>query len=221
MVLADKRQLSSAVRRIEQLKTWQLVILLIMAAFVAATFLRLNNVGMIERRDAVLAADKAGDKELAAKRLYDLQRYVSSHMNTDPGRVALENIYNIENQRKNDEAAQAAASDSGNNVVAQIRQYCDALGRQQGWRWLNSASPQYLECINSEWEKYPPAPELQAGFEPLPTAPYYHTFVSPRWSPDFAGWSVVLCVLIVVVIVFRLLLLAVLKAVLKLRYRRA
>lgn len=220
MVVAGKRELRTAVRRIEKIKTWQLVVLLIMASFVAATFLRLNNVGMIERREAVFAADREGDKELAAKRLYALQRYVSSHMNADPGRIALDNIYNIDNQKKNDEAAQAAASSSSNNVVAQIRQYCDTIGRQQGWRWLNSASPQYLECINSEWEKYPPAPDIQAGFEPIPTGPYYHSFVSPIWSPDFAGWSVLACLVIVLFILGRLLTLAVLRIMLKLRYRR-
>lgn len=220
MDLADKRQLRTAVRRIEKVKTWQLVILLIMVGFVAATFLRLNNVGMVERRAAVLAADREGDKEQAAKRLYDLQRYVSEHMNTNPGRVALENIYNLDNQRKKEEAAQSASTQEGGDVVMQIQEHCDAIGRQQGWRWLNSASPQYLECINSEWEKYPAAVDVAGSLDSIPTAAYYHSFASPVWSPDFAGWAILACLAIIAVIIFRLLLLLVLHLVLKLRYRQ-
>ena len=58
--MADKRGTRRAIRRLEEIKTWQLVILLVMASFVSATFLRLNNIGMIERRDAVINADKEG-----------------------------------------------------------------------------------------------------------------------------------------------------------------
>ena len=49
----DKRKTKFRIKRLSQVKTWQLVILLIMAGFISATFLRLNNVGMIERREAV------------------------------------------------------------------------------------------------------------------------------------------------------------------------
>ena len=91
--MADKRGARRAIRRLEEIKTWQLVILLVMASFVSATFLRLNNIGMIERRDAVINADKEGDEGALERRVYDLQRYVVAHMNADPGRIALEHSY--------------------------------------------------------------------------------------------------------------------------------
>ena len=59
--LADTQHVRRTVKAVEKVKTWQLAVVLLMAVFVAATFLRLNNIGMIERRDAVYAADEAGD----------------------------------------------------------------------------------------------------------------------------------------------------------------
>lgn len=88
--MVDRRQTRWRLRRLRQIKTWQLILVMLACGFIAATFLRLNNVGMVERRDAVIAADKAGDAAALERRLYDLQRYVSSHMNADPGRIALE-----------------------------------------------------------------------------------------------------------------------------------
>jgi uncharacterized SAM-binding protein YcdF (DUF218 family) len=58
-------------KRLQRIKTWQLVILLIIVGFISATFLRLNNIGMIERRSAVLAADEAGKADAIQDRLYD------------------------------------------------------------------------------------------------------------------------------------------------------
>jgi len=81
--VVDKRSIKHSIKQLQRIKTWQLVILLILAGFLSATFLRLNNIGMIQRRTAVLNADAVGDNEITQNRLYDLQRYVTSHMNTD------------------------------------------------------------------------------------------------------------------------------------------
>ncbi len=49
---------------------------------------------MIERREAVISADKAGDNSVTRDRLYDLQTYVAGHMNTDlSGGVFLESSF--------------------------------------------------------------------------------------------------------------------------------
>jgi hypothetical protein len=74
--VADKRQLRKSIKQLQVVKTWQLVILLVLMMFVSATFLRLNNTGMIARRNAVTAADKSGDTQEIASRIYDPQRRV-------------------------------------------------------------------------------------------------------------------------------------------------
>lgn len=221
MVLADKREIHSTIRRIEKVKTWQLVILLLMFSFIAATFLRLNNVGMVERRDAVMAADKAGDNQIIEQRLYDLQRYVSAHMNTDPGKIPLEYSYKRAYDQAFNDFQQNIASQSNNDTVAKIREYCDAQAQQGGWgRFTVTADPRYVSCINEQWDSYPAASQVDYTFTAPSTAPYYHTFLSPTWSPDFPGWTLVICGLILLVIIIRLATLGILKLILKYQYRR-
>lgn len=216
----SKRELHTIVRRIEKVKTWQLVILLVMAGFVAATFLRLNNVGMVERRNAVLAADESGDKDQLSKRLYALQRYVSAHMNTDTGMVPLENTYKQAYDQKLAQFEQQMSGRSSNDVVVKVREVCDAQAIQGGWgRFQATADPRYVDCINKEWEKYPAAAETGSEFQPPSTAPYYHTYQAPAWSSDFAGWSIVVCGVIIIVIIARLLLLVALRLLLKYQYK--
>ena len=84
---SDKARIKKTINSIRRVKTWQLFIVLILMVFVAATFWRLNNVGMEQRRDAVKAADKSGNLDEVQSRLYDLQRYVVAHMNADTGEM--------------------------------------------------------------------------------------------------------------------------------------
>ena len=216
----DKRKTRFRIKKLSQVKTWQLVVLLIMTGFAAATFLRLNNVGMIERRDAVLAADTADDTIALNQRLYDLQRYVSSHMNADPGKIALDNTYKRAYDAKLKEFEANAKNQSGNDVVAKVRDICDTRAQQGGYGYFSTtADPRYVACINEEWSKYPAAQTSSLQFEAPSTAPYYHTFVAPAWSPDFAGWSLLVTGLIAFIIVVRLLVIISLKAMLKRRNR--
>lgn len=190
-----------------------------MFGFLAATFLRLNNVGMVERRDAVLAADREGDDVLLEKRLYDLQRYVTSHMNADPGRIPLDGKYQRDNEVYIEKRMEEISATAGNDVTAKVREYCDAIGQREGWRWTTSADPRYVACISEQYDKYPAASEIEEPLS-LPTEPYYHTFVSPLWSPDFAGWTLVVCGVISMTIIFRLIALASLKIIMRFKYRR-
>ena len=56
-------------------------------------------------------------------------------------------------------------------------------------------------------------------FKPLPVEPYYHAFTSPLWSPDFAGWSLIVTVIIGLIIIGRLVVLAILRFILRRRKR--
>ncbi len=211
--MADKRRVKKSIKQLQRVKTWQLVIILILVGLVSATFLRLNNIGMIERRTAVLNADKSGSYRDIANRLYDLQRYVSSHMNADPGRVALEGQYG----RDAKAAAEAAANNTGvsGDVYNQASATCYPQALVGGWHWPDA---RYTNCINEELAKYP-----GTQTEPTDALPnvnlYYHEYVSPLWSPDFAGWSLVVCGVIVLIIIGRLISLGILKILLRKHYR--
>lgn len=214
----DKRKTKFRIKRLSQIKTWQLVILLVMSSFISATFLRLNNVGMVERRESVENADKTGDIVSLQQRLYDLQRYVSTHMNAHPGKIALDHTYKRVYDQKLKEFEEVIKNQSNNDTVSKVRSVCDAKAQRGGYgRVTTQADPRYVNCINEEWEKYPAAKVANLQFEAPSTEPYYHTFVSPVWSADFAGWSLLVTVLIAVIIIVRLVILGVLKLMLKQR----
>ena len=214
----DKKKTKFRIKRLSQIKTWQLVILLIMSGFISATFLRLNNVGMVERRESVENADKAGDIVNLQQRLYDLQRYVSTHMNADPGKIALDHTYKQMYDRKLKEFEEEIKNQSNNDTVSKVRAVCDARAQQGGYgRFTTQADPRYINCINEEWAKYPAAKTTNLQFEAPSTEPYYHTFVSPIWSADYAGWSLLVTIFIAMIIIMRLVVLGMLKLMLRRR----
>jgi hypothetical protein len=180
--------------------------------FVAATFLRLNNIGMVQRRAAVNQADKIGDMAAIKNRLFDLQRYVSQHMNTDMGTIYLENQY-----KRDVEAAGQNASSENNpngNIYKKANDVCAPK-----YSYLGFYSLAYQNCYLEELGKYPAASALTSSLKLPKAETYRYSYASPLWSPDFAGFSVLACVLIILLIVARLLGLAVLKLILKSRYK--
>jgi hypothetical protein len=207
--VADKRRVKKSIRQLRRVKTWQLLILLLLVGFIAATFLRLNNIGMVQRRDAVLAADKVGDGAAIESRLYDLQRYVAAHMNTETGPFYLEQQYRRDAQK----AVDAASNDDNPN--GNINAKAEAVCRPQYTVW----SPAYVQCFTDELAKFPPSPDPAQNVNLPSTSLYRHEFADPLWSPDFAGWSVVVGVVILLMIVTRLVSIGVLRLLLKQHYR--
>ena len=205
-----RRKLKYRLRQIQTVKTWQLVLIFLLMCFISASLLRLNNVGMVERRDAVMTADQTCDREVIKNRLYDLQRYVSSHMNTDLGTkgIALENLYNCDYQdilKK-----QQSYQNEHGNIFKRVQDICAPR--------YSSNSQAYKDCVNTELANFPEGQEL-SDLVALPTEPYYHSFVSPRWSPDFAGISVVITGVIGAVIILRWLSVLVIRIILKIKYK--
>ena len=210
--MADKGRVQRSIKQLQRVKTWQLVILLILASFLAATFLRLNNIGMIERRSAVLSADDAGDSDATINRLYDLQRYVSAHMNTDMGRgVYLEASYKRDVQAAYDKAS--ADTNANGNIYKKAQDICAPK--------FTRYSTAYVQCTTSELAKYPAATELVNNVA-LPRADnYLHVFISPLWSPDFAGWSLLVCAALLLMIIARFVSLLILRIILHYHYKSA
>lgn len=164
---------------------------------------------MIDRRDAVLTADKVGDNNVTESRLYDLQRYVSEHANADSGPFFLEQQYRRDVQKLVDAAAGQGNPNGNINVKA------EAICKPQYKVW----SLAYVQCFTDELAKYPPSSDPVQNVK-LPTVDLYrYDFAAPQWSPDFAGWSLVACGVIAVMILVRLSGLVVLRLLLKQHYR--
>lgn len=200
--------------QLRRVKTWQLLIILLVLVFVAATFLRLNNLGMVERRDAVIEADKRGDDIAVARSLVALQHYVSAHMNTS----LQKGLYLEHSYERDRDAALKAASDAENPSSAVYQQASiECQSRFQGG--VESFRNDYVQCVIERVAQLNQGDDPVAGLQ-LPRADLYHyNFSSPLWSFDFAGVFVLLCVGILVVIIGRLLTLFALRLMLKIHYR--
>ena len=205
------------IRFIRRVHTWQLVLILLVTGFAAATFARLNNIGMVERRQAVLAADESGDQEALTQRLYDLQRFVSAHMNADPGKIALQHQYARDSEKVKKEAEASTSANSNGNVYAKAAGVCDPIAKRNGWRWPD---PRYTQCVDTELSKYPEA-KFQDKITPPNLHLYEHTYVSPKWTPDFAGLSLLVCLVILAIIVARGIMLFILSLMLRRRHKKA
>lgn len=210
-VVADKSRIKKSIKDLQRVQTWQLIILLIIAGFISATFLRLNNIGMVQRREAVINADKEGSQEDVVSRLYDLQRYVASHMNTNLGKgVYLEETYarDYQNWMKNN----YGTSNPNGNIYKKAQEVCAPQ--------FSSYSYAYLQCTTNELAKYPSANDPASESSKPRKEAYIHNFASPLWSPDFAGWSVVVFGGIALLIVIRLVSLGVLQIMLRHKFKR-
>lgn len=208
--VADKRRVKKNIKQLQRVKTWQLLILFILVAFIAATFLRLNNIGMMQRRDAVLAADKSGDETVIQSRLYDLQRFAAEHMNAESGPFYLEGQF-----KRDAQALVDAAKNSDNNPNGNINAKAEAVCKPQFSAW----SPAYVQCFADQLAKYPPSPDPAQNVTLPSTNLYRHDFASPLWSPDFAGLAVLVCIFILLMIIVRFISLGVLRLLLKRHYR--
>lgn len=209
--MADKGRIKQDIKNLQRVKTWQLIVMLIIVGFVAATFLRLNSIGMVQRREAVINADKLGDETATIDRLYDLQRYVAAHMNTDLGRgVYLEHSYSRDTQSWQEN--QYGDANPNGNIYKKAQEVCAPQ--------FSRYSYAYLQCTTNELAKYPAAANPATDTSRPRQEAYIHSFSAPVWSPDFAGWSVLVFVVILLLIVIRLVSLGVLQLMLRKHYKQ-
>lgn len=206
--MADTRQLHTLLRRIEQVKTWQLLILLLLCTMITLTFLRFTNINMVQRREAVLQADKQADSQALRNNLSALQRYSAEHMNTTRQPLYLQDSYNRDAKKAIELQGSSEAVNSG--AIAHAVAICTS--RHGGY------SPAYVQCVVSEQANIPGSSGVQKKLE-LPNENLYrHTFYSPLWTPDFTGYSVLVCLFLSLLIIVRLVSLVILKILVKQRY---
>jgi hypothetical protein len=209
--VADKGRIKESINGLQRVKTWQLIIVLIIVGFVAATFLRLNSIGMVQRRDAVIAADKEGNNDAIINRLYDLQQFVSAHMNTDLGRgVYLEHSYNrdLQDWQQN----QYGDANPNGNIYKKAQEICAPQ--------FSNYSYAYLQCTTNELAKFPAAADPATDTSKPRQEAYIHAFTAPIWSPDFAGWSVLVFGVVLLLIIIRFVSLVSLQLMLRRHYKR-
>jgi hypothetical protein len=166
------------------LKAWYFLVLAILFAVLAVQGLRDNYSKMVELREAVYVADREnGDVEVA---LRDLREHVYGHMNTNlsSGNNAIKPPIQLKNQyEKLASVEQDKVKARNSQVAARAEQVCAQQFPGGGYN-----APR-VTCI----QDYVAANAAKA--DAVPDSLYKFDFVSPRWSPDLAGVSMVLSVL--------------------------
>lgn len=200
---------------IANVKVWQLCIVLVFGLVVAASLLRLDNLGMVSRRQAVIDADAAGDQAAIQASLVELQRYVSSHMNASLGSgVYLQKTYE---KARND--AVAAAADKPNEQSA-VYQQASVECRSKFVGGVQSFRNDYVRCVLDRVSALSEGQPIASATIPSIDM-YRYNFASPRWSPDPAGWSIVFCLVVTGLIVIRIVVAGVVRRMTSSRYRGA
>lgn len=169
--------------KLKHIKPWYFLILAAIFGVVSVISLRANNQHMVELRDAVYAADKNGSD--VKKPLQDLQAYVTTHMNTNlaSGPNAVYPPIQLKYTYERLQAAQNSQS-VNSQLYNEAQKYCE------GQNSTDFSGRNRVPCIEAYVSSHGAAPAAK-----VPDALYKFSFASPRWSPDLAGWSIILTIL--------------------------
>lgn len=201
-------------QRLARVRTWQLVVIVLLLTIVSATFLRLNNLGMVERRTAVIEADEKGDKAEIKQSLVELQHFMSSHMNTSlNGGLYLSKTY------ERDRAAALEAASSASNPQAAVYQQASVECRAKWQGGVTSFRNDYVQCVIDRVSALASSADPTAAVKLPLVDNYRYDFSSPVLSFDAAGLFVILTGVTLVAIVVRVLSSLILSVVVRKHYQ--
>lgn len=190
----DKRHLHHVWTRFRRLNPLFFLALAILSGVIAVFALRANNQHMLQLRQAVYQVDK--DNGDIQKALQDLQAYVTTHMNTNLSTgtsvyppVQLKYTYDRLVQAQGSAVAQA-----NQQLYSQAQAYCEQQNH------ADFSGRNRVPCIEAYVQQHNPQKLKQ-----IPDALYKFSFVTPRWSPDLAGWSIVVAIASLVAFVISLI----------------
>jgi hypothetical protein len=183
----NKRKLHHIWRWLRHVSPWYFLAAAVLSTVVCVFALRANNQHMITLRDAVYQADKDnGDVQGA---LNKLQAYVTAHMNTNLSAGPNAVYPPIQLKYTYDRLVQAqgdAATKANSQLYTDAQHYCEAQNH------TDFSGRNRVPCI----QQYVQAHSTASSAPTIPDSLYKFSFVSPSWSPDLAGWSLVVAALV-------------------------
>jgi hypothetical protein len=181
-VLHLNKLMKKIMQKVSGISSRTFLYLFAVSALVCIFALRHNNEHMIKLRNAVYAADQAnGDVNQA---LNSLRQYVYAHMNTDlsSGHNGIKPPIQLKYTYQRLYDAQLSQVQTANQAVySAAQQYCHGAANQ------NSQAAQNT-CI----QNYAAGHGVKGTDINIPKGLYEFDFISPAWSPDLAGWTLVL-----------------------------
>lgn len=178
----DKKFFKHFTKLIRYINVWIFLIIAIISGIVTVNALRNNNIRAMQLRDNVNQVDKDnGDIELALRKL---REHVYSHMNTNlsSGPNAIKPPIQLKYRYERlVQAEQERLSVENSKIYSEAQAHCE----QQYPRGFFGGGR--IPCIT----EYVSARGVEQ--KEIPDALYKFDFVSPVWTPDLAGWSLVVC----------------------------
>jgi len=174
------------------LKAWYFLVPAIIFALLAVHGLRSNYSKMVELREEVYKVDQAdGDIETA---LRNLREHVYGHMNTNltSGNNAIKPPIQLKARYERLAAGEKERIKAANaQISAQGEQVCAQQFPAAGFNAPRVACAQDYLARNAVKES------------PVTESLYKFDFISPRWSPDLAGFSIVLSLIFFILFLAR------------------
>ena len=204
--MANLRRIHHKLVAVRHIKTWQLLIVIVLLAALSAFFLRQNNLQMLALKDTVKQADE--NNKGVSEALLNLQHFVANHMNTSLGDgIALQYSY----QRAYTAAVEAAANATNPQaaIYTQVELACRPVYQR------THSFPAYTQCAHDQLSQLQPGVDPETALKTPSPDLYRYNFASPIWSPDLAGFSVLLAAIAVVMLLFRLITYLILWAILR------
>lgn len=191
----NKRKLHHVWTTLRPFSSYYFLVVAVVSLVIGLVALRQNNVTAIQLRDEVSKVDEQnGDVEAALRKL---REHVYSHMNSDlsGGAANIQQPVQLKYRYERLVSAEKARVSAENERIyndAQVdceRRFPEGLsGRSR------------VPCI----EEYVSSRSIKE--QPIPDSLYKFDFVSPAWSPDLAGISLLISAVFVLLFVVRLLL---------------
>ncbi len=194
----NKQRLYYAWTILRRIKPWYFLVLAVISAVICVFALRANNLRMVELRQAVYVADQNnGDVEGAIRAL---RQQVYGHMNTSLAtsnnvKPPLQLKYSYDRLVAAKQAAAQSTGTSNEDIYGQAQLYCEKA-------IPSGFSGKYrLSCIQS-FVKQRTITNPTAIDTSVPKNLYQFDFISPSWSPDLAGWSLLAAIVFFISFVF-------------------
>lgn len=186
----DKRRLHHIWTRLRGIKPRYFLAIAVVSSVICILSLRANNEQMVKLRAAVYTADMNNTDVQTA--LVQLQAYVIAHMNTNLSAGSNPVYPPIQLKYTYDRLLQAQTKTltNGSQIYTDAQYYCEQQNP------TDFSGHNRVPCI-ADYVQNHTAVQLPV----IPAAMYRFDFISPTWSPDLAGWSLVVSVLATVLFV--------------------
>lgn len=190
----NKRKLHHQYKYIKRLRPLYFLIAAVFFLSLGILGMRQNNLNMIKLREAVYLADENGTD--VEEPLRELRQYVYAHMNTElsSGNVSIKPPLQLTHSYERlASREQKQAEKTNKKVKEEGEQVCANQFPAAG---LN---PDRINCVAKYTRDHAVAPNQ------TPSDLYKFDFVSPVWSPDFAGFSLLAALVMFAALAIRLI----------------